>query len=287
MIPSLQVAGSKVSISRVGFGCARIYGRSEIKASTQLIEAALSAGIRHFDTAPSYGGGLSEAVVGAVLAGVKDVTITTKVGIGRPDRTVTPYSRGALYRRFVRPIISRLPRTKARLLRLIRRRDDGVSTTDPDAQRRYLSREEVLRELDDSLKQLRRNYVDLYLIHEPGQFELTDDLKELLASLKSKGTIGAFGLAWGRVATTGMSFGTVRQGRYSADLPTYGLEGETRIFHGALRHPDYGMDAHGRMRDAGSWMRDVLKAHSDAAIIFSASAPLQIRCVMRNLEWTS
>ena len=61
----LKIRGTEVAISQIGFGCARVYGGHETKASARLIEAALTAGIRHFDTAPSYGFGESEFVLRA------------------------------------------------------------------------------------------------------------------------------------------------------------------------------------------------------------------------------
>jgi hypothetical protein len=280
MIPTVLVAGTKISLTRVGFGCARIYGKSELRMSTQLIEAALAAGIRHFDTAPSYGSGLSEAVLGAVLAGVRDVTIATKIGIRRPDSFPAGlYSGKILYRRFVRPVMSRFPRTKARLLRLVHGNGE-IFAPDTVSPRRRLGREEVLRGLDESLKQLRRNRADLYLLHEPDQFELTDELKDVLATLQLNGAVGAFGLAWGCVADTGVGFGTVVQGKFSNDLPAYGLEGQTRILHGVLRH---GSSGHDEGLRAGVRIRKALDTYPDAAIMFSASTPAQIRRVMKDL----
>jgi hypothetical protein len=41
----LKIRGTEVAISRIGFGCARVYGGHETKASARLIEAALTAGI--------------------------------------------------------------------------------------------------------------------------------------------------------------------------------------------------------------------------------------------------
>jgi aryl-alcohol dehydrogenase-like predicted oxidoreductase len=279
MIPTLLVAGSNVSITRVGFGCARIFGGNEFRTSARLIEAALAANIRHFDSAPFYGSGLCEAVLGTVLMGIRDITITTKIGIHRPDQVGGKYSGPVLYRRFVRPVMSRFPRTKARLLRLIERHGNAVAVSD---HRRRLSREEVLRGLEESLRYLRRNFVDLYLIHEPDQFELTDEVKELFATLKLNGTIGAFGLAWGRAADTDAGFGTVVQGRYANNLPTYGKGGETRILHGVLRH--YLSESSAHSEDAGTRIRNVLDAHPDTAIIFSASTPFQIDRIVRQLR---
>ena len=279
MTPTIPVAGSKVSITRVGLGCARIFGGSEKRASTKLIEAALAVGIRHFDTAPSYGDGESEAVLGTVLAGIDDVTVTTKIGIPRPAPCLGPYSGAVLYRRFARPVMSRFPRTKAKLLQIIGRNSTVVGKADASLPLRRLNREEVLRELDQSLKQLRRDRVDLYLIHEPDQIELTDELKELFTALQVSGAVGAFGLAWGRIADNSLTFGTVAQGRYAVELPTYGKQGQARIFHGVLRHNEQD-----KLRSAGKRIRTVLDVHPDAAVIFSASTSSQIRNVMQHLQ---
>jgi aryl-alcohol dehydrogenase-like predicted oxidoreductase len=282
MMPTLVVAGANLSITRIGLGCARIHGRTELRAASRLIEAALGAGIRHFDTAPSYGEGQSEAVLGAVLAGIKDVTITTKVGIPRPDRVSGSYAWPVLYRKYIRPIMTRFPGTKTRLLRRFAAGPDAALTQNTHSERRRLTREQVLRELDHSLKQLRRSSADLYLIHEPDQFELTDELREVLGSLQRAGMVSAYGLAWSRVGDTRAEFGSVRQGRYGANLPTRGMEGETRIFHGVLRYPSDTPNEYATMH-AGARLRGVLDAHPDAAVIFSASTPGQIRHVMQQL----
>jgi aryl-alcohol dehydrogenase-like predicted oxidoreductase len=283
MIPTVAVAGSEISISRCGFGCGRIFGGSELKASAGLIEAALIAGIRHFDTAPSYGNGQSEAVLGAVLAGVPDVTIATKIGIPRPKPASYPAQ--VLYRRMVRPVLSRFPATKARLRRMIEGRG-GVAEPDPGLPRRRLGRDEVLRGLDESLKQLRRTRADLYLVHEPDQFDLTDDLRALLTVLQRSGQVGSFGLAWGCIADTSLAFGTVIQGRHGAHLPARAPVGGTRVFHGVLRHGWHGPNERGGLiRGPGARIREVLDAHPDSAVIFSASTPGQIREVAEQLLW--
>ena len=69
------------------------------------------------------------------------------------------------------------------------------------------------------------------------------------------------------------------QGRYAVDLPTYGKQGETRIFHGVLRH-----NKQGKIGSGGNRIRTVLDAHPDAAVIFSASTSFQIRSVMQHLQ---
>ncbi len=281
MIPRLPIPGSGISLCRVGFGCARIYGGSELKAAARLIDTALVAGVRHFDTAPSYGNGHSEAVLGTVLAGVPDIMITTKIGIPRPDLRVQPRAVDVAYRRLMRPLLSRLPGVKTHLLRLAERRGSrSASLSGAAIPRRRLERGEVLRNLEESLKQLKRTTIDLYLLHEPNQFELTDELRELFLDLQRDGVVGAFGLAFGGIADIGTGFGTVVQGRYVAGLPSRCPSGEVRIFHGALRYGQQGADSYAGVHKAGVWLNQVLATHPDTAVIFSASSPHQIKSVL-------
>ena len=49
-------------------------------SATALVQAALDAGIAWFDTANSYSDGLSEEILGRILAGRDDVSVATKVG---------------------------------------------------------------------------------------------------------------------------------------------------------------------------------------------------------------
>jgi hypothetical protein len=131
---------------------------------------------------------------------------------------------------------------------------------------------------------MRRERIDLYLLHEPDQFVLTDDLLELFESLQRDRAIGAFGLAYGRVADAWPAFGTVVQSRYAEGLKAQSHIGRSRILHGVLRygwHEGYGKK---RDRRPPEYLARVLAAHPEAAVIFSASSPAQIRRVMRNFS---
>ena len=92
---------AEICTPAIGFGCwgmSDAYGPAEEKESIATIEAALSNGVRHFDTADVYGGGHNESFLGRVLAGRrKDVFLATKFGFvgdehgqigvdGRPER---------------------------------------------------------------------------------------------------------------------------------------------------------------------------------------------------------
>jgi aryl-alcohol dehydrogenase-like predicted oxidoreductase len=278
----IKIAGSQVVITRIGFGCARVHGRSEFRTSARLIEAALTAGIRHFDTAPSYGDGESESVLGDVLAGLPDVTITTKIGIPRPRTSAVRRRTRVLYRRMLRPVLSHFPGLKSRLLQIASRRERPIADEVSAVQRRKLTHDEVLRGLEDSMKRLKRGFVDLYLVHEPDQFILTDELLGLFHKLQDDRVVGAFGLAYGRVANASPEFGKVIQSQHAEGLPARS-NGHTRIFHGVLRHSWH--EARGRNGNASptEYLEKVLATNLGAAVIFSASSPGQIRRLMSNL----
>lgn len=58
------------------------YGQSDDSAAMQTIDAALDAGITCFDTAPSYGNGHAEELLGKALKGKRDdVVLVTKGGL--------------------------------------------------------------------------------------------------------------------------------------------------------------------------------------------------------------
>lgn len=111
---------------------------------TAHVEAAAAAGFTHFDTAPLYGFGGGERALGAAFASAPEITIATKVGLyppgganqGRPS-TLLRKAAGKLW-----PSLSR-------------------AIADHSVERARAS-------LESSLNRLRRDYVDLLLIHEPG-----------------------------------------------------------------------------------------------------------------------
>ena len=88
-------------IPAMGLGCwgmSDAYGPADEKESIATIEAALAAGIRHFDTADVYGGGHNETLLGKALVGRRQAAfLATKFGFvgdehgqvcvdGRPER---------------------------------------------------------------------------------------------------------------------------------------------------------------------------------------------------------
>jgi L-glyceraldehyde 3-phosphate reductase len=78
-----------LQISEIGFGCgdtAGILVRAEPAEQRRAVARAVELGVNYFDTAPSYGKGLSETNLGAVLKdlGIRPI-ITTKIDV-MPDQ---------------------------------------------------------------------------------------------------------------------------------------------------------------------------------------------------------
>jgi aryl-alcohol dehydrogenase-like predicted oxidoreductase len=93
-----------VEVSVVGLGCNN-FGRALDKAgSAAVVNAALDAGMTHFDTASNYGEGQSEAFLGAALGNRRDeVVIATKVGVPIPGWEGS----GGAQPRYVRQVLER------------------------------------------------------------------------------------------------------------------------------------------------------------------------------------
>jgi len=80
-----QLGRTEMKVSTVCLGCWALigdatWGDQDRDASLATLRAAVEAGITFFDTAPGYGGGESEELVGRALADVRDdVILATKV----------------------------------------------------------------------------------------------------------------------------------------------------------------------------------------------------------------
>lgn len=88
-----QVGRTRLSIDTLGLGCAPLGGNFvdlDYGQAAELIATAKAAGLRYFDTAPWYGFGRSERVVGDMLRG-SDYILSDKVGrLLRPGAVDNP-----------------------------------------------------------------------------------------------------------------------------------------------------------------------------------------------------
>ncbi len=267
---TVRVPETSVVVTRLGFGCSRLFAGAELSASARIVEAALSAGIRHFDTAPTYGAGGSESVLGEVLAGIEGVTVATKFGRVPPSTApALPSGASSLYRRSVRPILARVPALKAALMSVQERKQ--AATKLPARALRTVGRQEVEASLDQSLKRLKRDKIDIFLVHEPDSVVLDEAVLAFLLEAQRDGVIGAFGLAYGRVVHEDPSpFGQIVQSTWDPIASPRTAEGFLCIYHGVLRS----------RREKGRAVERLVNAlirSPDAAVLFSASAPFQIK----------
>ena len=175
--------------TRVGFGCSGLNGGSDRKNSLRLVEAALAAGIRHFDVAPSYGNGQAEAILGEALAWHRDaVTISTKYGIPRPRNQGLI----ATARSLLKPVLAALPaewRERARKQTIQGSAAGQGRLYDPAA---------LAESVHESLAQLKTGHVDILLMHELRAESYTADLGDKLQLLRGEGLIGLAGIGSSR-----------------------------------------------------------------------------------------
>jgi len=176
----------------LGFGCASLYGLPGRRDRRAVLESAYDLGIRHFDVAPIYGLGIAEAELADFAKARNDIRIATKFGI-RP--TVIGHLAG-----FVQPPIRRVlqmsPAVKSKV------KQSGAA---PDAgavgrvlySRRGYSAAGARRALVSSLRALRTERIDYFLLHEPAGLLADDhsDLADYLETERSRGVIGYWGPA--------------------------------------------------------------------------------------------
>lgn len=163
------LGNSIVEVSPIAFGAWAIggwmWGGADKKEAIQAINKAIEIGITSIDTAPVYGFGQSEEIIGEVIKGKRDkLQILTKFGLNWKS-------------------------------------NDGVfyfSTKDNQGKDidiyRYASKKSVIKECDDSLRRLNTDYIDLLQIHWPDSSTPVEETMEALNILIEKGKILAAGV---------------------------------------------------------------------------------------------
>lgn len=161
-----------VTVTGLGFGAAgignlhRAVGEDEARAA---VDAAWEAGIRLFDTAPHYGLGLSERRLGAALRGRPraEFAVSTKVG------------------RLLEPVGGTAPG------------DDDQGFAVPATHRRVwdFSADGVRRSLEESLRRLGLDRVDICYLHDPDDHgeQAFREGYPALERLRAEGVVGAIG----------------------------------------------------------------------------------------------
>jgi len=94
-----QLGASGPYVSVVGLGCNNFGMRLDEKQTADVVGAALDAGITHFDTAETYGGGRSEVFLGKALGARRAEVVLASKFAPRPEGE--PYTPGLLRRRIL------------------------------------------------------------------------------------------------------------------------------------------------------------------------------------------
>lgn len=161
---------SSVKVTPIAFGAWAIggwmWGGAEEQAAIKAIKASLDAGITTIDTAPIYGFGKSEELVGQALQGVPrdKYQILTKYGMNW--RT----NKGEYFF------------------------DSSDNSGKPAKIYKYSGREAVLQECEDSLRRLKTDYIDLLQIHWPDATTPIGETMEAVATLIQQGKVRAAGV---------------------------------------------------------------------------------------------
>jgi D-threo-aldose 1-dehydrogenase len=169
-----KLGGTTVEVTTLGLGGAGIAGLYDAVPDAEAlatVRRAYDRGIRYFDTAPHYGAGRGERLMGAALPG--GCVISTKVG-----RLLVPLKPGEP--------------------------PEPAGFADPPPLRREWdwSAEGVLRSLTGSLERLGVDRVDVVYLHDPDDHEeeVYATAYPALAALRDEGVVGAIGAGMNQTA---------------------------------------------------------------------------------------
>ena len=182
----IDIPGTQLRVSRVALGTwamgGWMWGGTDERQSVDTIWAALEQGINLIDTAPVYGFGVSEEIVGRAIAdaGLRSrAVIATKVGLEWRD--------GKVYRN--------------------------------------ATRERIMREIDDSLRRLRTDYIDVYQVHWPDPLVPVEETAEAMRTLYQQGKIRAIGVS---------NFSVEQMERFRKVAPLHVLQPPYNLFERAI-----------------------------------------------------
>jgi hypothetical protein len=219
---------------RLGFGCGRLRAGLEERNSRRLIDAALEGGIRYFDTAPSYGDGASERVLGLGVRHVRrEVAICTKIGFARPTRNAAVAAARAMLRAMVKPLQRRLMRAGPPVAAAA---PGAAAAAGKEAHGSF----ELSRLQDDvqaSLEALGTDHVECLMLHEPRLTDPTPQYAEALQALVAAGTAARIGVGTGSAIERLPRYGDVAQATLTPSLLRAG-DPRALMAHGLFRRLD-------------------------------------------------
>jgi aryl-alcohol dehydrogenase-like predicted oxidoreductase len=178
----VDIAGASLSVSRIGLGTWSIggwmWGGSDEAEAIGAVHEAMDRGVNLIDTAPVYGFGHAEEIVGKAL----------KQG-GRRERAIIA-TKAALEWKDGRPF-------------------------------RNASRERILKEIDDSLRRLQTDVIDIYQVHWPDPKTPIAETASAMADLYRAGKIRAVGVS---------NFSPAQMEEFSAVAPLHTVQPPYNLF---------------------------------------------------------
>ncbi len=211
------LGSSGLQASVIGLGTFAIggwfWGGADEKKSIGAIQASIELGVNLIDTAPIYGYGRSETVVGKAIKGRRDkVLLATKAGL------VWEGKEGEFF-------------THA---------DEQWPTSGPSKFEVYknLKPASIRRELEASLKRLGTDYIDLYQTHWQEATTPIEVTMEALRQLRDQGKIRAIGVSnvsvehlarYGQVASAQEKYSLLDRGIVQKGLVGYCLAHEIAV----------------------------------------------------------
>lgn len=181
----LTLGQTNITTSALALGCARL-GSALTPLSKRdcvaLIEAAFDLGVRHFDTASIYGQGDSERFIGEALAKKRsEVCLASKAG-------QLLSAKQQLLAHFKTPIRWVAARRGALRGAVADQRARGVP--------RCFEPDYIEQSLQNSLRRLRTDHLDIFYLHSPSVAVLDDAaLWERLERLRARGLFRALGVS--------------------------------------------------------------------------------------------
>jgi aryl-alcohol dehydrogenase-like predicted oxidoreductase len=190
-----QLGSSELKVTPVVFGAWAIggwfWGGTDDRDAVTAIRAAVDAGINTIDTAPMYGFGHSEEVVGTAIKGIRDrVIVATKCGL-RWNRVDGEFH-----------FVAQDTENKSHQIFKVLKADS------------------IVEECELSLRRLGIDTIDLYQCHWPDLSTPLDETMTALLRLKEQGKIRAIGVS---NFTPAMMETSLKTAPVASDQPKYSL----------------------------------------------------------------
>ena len=182
--------------SPLGFGCVKLSTHSSQKAAMMTLKVAYDAGIRWFDTAPLYGQGYSEAILGKFIrtlssADRAELKIVSKFGLGPSEKRLLHLALALPLNRLSKTLKSSTKHPSPKPQRPIEGIKPRVIPT------RQIRLDQIKAQLDATIRRLGIEQLHGYLAHEALPRFIEPEGRNFLLNMRKKGRIRYIGIGTG------------------------------------------------------------------------------------------